>query len=67
MAMGMLGPGEKLPRWATPERVKHIQEHVGVDTAIIASDIGICEAYVQVIQRRLGLRLCANYQPRSEA
>ena len=44
MAAGRLGPGEKLPHWATPVRVKHIQENVGVDTAIIANNIGICEA-----------------------
>ncbi len=61
MAVGLLKPGEKLAPWATPERVKHIKENIGVDTAIIASQVGLCEYNVQVIQRRLGLRKCANY------
>jgi hypothetical protein len=64
--VGILEPGEKLPAWATPARVAHIRANVGVDATLLGNDIGLCAQYVEIIQRRLGLRKCRNYQTKEE-
>lgn len=34
----------------------YLRENHGVDSALLAADLGICQHYVECYQRRLGLR-----------
>jgi hypothetical protein len=38
---------------------QHLRDNVGVDSALLAADLGICTARVESHQRRLGLRAFA--------
>jgi hypothetical protein len=50
------------PRQAyiTPARKQYLLANRGVDPAMLAEDLGISEARVRLIQRKLRLRKCLN-------
>lgn len=37
-----------------------LRAHIGIDPAILASDLGVSERFVRQRQRKLGLRKCCN-------
>jgi hypothetical protein len=36
----------------------YLRENQGVDSALLAADLGLCPMHVEAAQRRLGLRKC---------
>lgn len=51
---------EPRQNYITPERKKYLFANQGVDPALLAGDLGISEARVRLIQRKLRLRKCLN-------
>jgi hypothetical protein len=50
----------KFPAYYTKERVAYLRDNQGVDPFMLAEHLGISEVTVQTMQRKLGLRRCAN-------
>lgn len=36
----------------------YLRENLGIDSALLAADLGLCTSHVEARQRRLGLRKC---------
>lgn len=44
----------------TKERDEYLLANTGIDSALLANDLGLSESFVQRYQRKLGIRLCKN-------
>jgi hypothetical protein len=49
--------------YETPENEKHLRESQGIDSALLAADLGISPLHVEAYQRKLGLRPLAVNNP----
>lgn len=52
------------PEYQTDQVENHLMACVGVNPAMLAIDLGISAIQVKATQRRLGLRKCAENNPR---
>lgn len=51
----------KRPRMYNPARDAFLRENVGIDPAILATQLGVSTRFVYTYQRKLGLRLCTSH------
>jgi hypothetical protein len=55
------------PYLRNKKRNAYLRQNYGVDTAMLAADLGVTERFVRLLQRKLGLRRRTNQKDKKAA
>lgn len=46
----------KRQKWRTAQRDQYLRDNQGIDAALLAVDLGVTQSFIEMYQRKLGLR-----------